>query len=109
MTTPDTPALALAAIRLTRSADASSPPPRLTPADLEAFWQRTPPPAPATPREERLVHALLYQIGEDTHRNTITPEQLCTTLHVYGLPHLTTRSAADEAPDTLPTPEDPTV
>ncbi|MFE1316869.1 hypothetical protein [Kitasatospora phosalacinea] len=91
--------LALAAVRLAAAA-APGRPSGLAPADLAAFWRGASRPSPATPREGLLVYAVLYQIGDDTHGNTVTAQQVCDTLCFYGLPHFARRSGADGPPGT---------
>ncbi|WP_370409277.1 hypothetical protein [Streptomyces fradiae] len=93
-------AVALGAIRL---AVAPSPlacglPVPVSPAGIESLWWRTPLPATATPREERLVYGLLYEVHDDHHSNHVTPQQICDGLARRGIATLLLRSGAELTP-----------
>ncbi|WMX48179.1 hypothetical protein [Streptomyces roseicoloratus] len=93
-------AVALGAIRL---AVAPSPPARglpvpVSPAGIESLWWRTPLPATATPREERLVYGLLYEVHDDHRSNHVTPQQICDGLAHRGIAMLLLRSGAELTP-----------
>lgn len=85
--------VALGALRL---AAAPSPlhcglPLPVTPESVADLWRDTPLPAPPTPREERLVHALLYEVHDDHRANRVTPRQICDGLMVRGVAALARR------------------
>ncbi|MFH8724816.1 hypothetical protein [Streptomyces termitum] len=91
---------ALGAIRL---ASAPSPlscgmPVPVSPSGVEALWWHTPLPVPLTPREERLVYALLYEVHDDHRSDRVTAEQICRGLSLRGPAALLRRSGAGLTP-----------
>ncbi|NML51356.1 hypothetical protein HHL19_14875 [Streptomyces sp. R302] len=63
----------------------------VSPSAVARLWRDTPLPAPATAREERLVHALLYEVHDDHRANAVTPQQICDGLMVRGVAALARR------------------
>ncbi|MEV6352175.1 hypothetical protein [Streptomyces hydrogenans] len=63
----------------------------VNPDSVAALWRDTPLPALATPREERLVYALLYEVHDDHRANRVTPRQICDGLMVRGVAALARR------------------
>ncbi|MFF9341311.1 MULTISPECIES: hypothetical protein [unclassified Streptomyces] len=90
--------IALGAIRLAPGPLSCGMPVPLSPAAVESFWWRTALPVPVTPREERLVYALLYEVHDDHRRNHVTAREICAGLDRRGLAALLLRSGAELTP-----------
>ncbi|MFD8011728.1 hypothetical protein [Streptomyces sp. NPDC058955] len=89
--------VALGAIRLARAIGslACGLPPPVHPTTVAELWRDTPLPAPPSEREERLVHALLYEVHDDHRSNHVTPAQICDGLMVRGVAALARRMGLD--------------
>ncbi|MEU2509407.1 hypothetical protein ABZ621_32515 [Streptomyces sp. NPDC007863] len=57
----------------------------VSPASVARLWRDTPLPAPATAREERLVHALLYEVHDDHRADDVSARQICDGLMVRSV------------------------
>ncbi|MFK3734828.1 hypothetical protein ACI2LJ_31690 [Streptomyces sp. NPDC088090] len=93
--------IALGAIRLAPGPLSCGLPVPLSPAAVEAHWWRTRLPVPVTPREERLVYGLLYEVHDDHRRDEVTAQEICTGLNRRGLAALLLRSGAELTPAEL--------